>query len=59
MDEKLTITLEPQEVNAILQMIDKTPTTGVQTMQVLLTIHQKLIRAVNELNQRQPKPESS
>ena len=52
MDEKLTITLEPQEVNAILQMIDKTPTTGVQTMQVLLTIHQKLIRAVNELNQR-------
>jgi hypothetical protein len=57
MEDQVTVTLAPQEVNVILQMIDKTPTTGVQTMQVLLIVHQKLIQAVNALNQRTVSPE--
>jgi len=41
----IEVQLTPQEVNAILQMIDKTQTVGVQSMRVLLALDAKLREA--------------
>ena len=46
--ETLDVKLTMAEVNAILQMIDKTQTIGVQTMRVLLALDAKLRQAAQK-----------
>lgn len=49
--------LTPQDYEALLNMIDKQPTTGLNAMRFMLSLEQKLIVASQALLQPAPPPE--
>jgi ABC-type uncharacterized transport system ATPase subunit len=51
MNETITIELTQQEVNVLLQMLDKTPVTGIPAMRTVVVIDHKIRQKVAELGQ--------
>ena len=49
MEELLTIQLTKQEVNVLLQLLDKSPITGLQGMRIVLGMDAKVRKAVMAL----------
>jgi hypothetical protein len=49
MEELLSIELNQQEVNLILQMLDKTQVIGINAMQVALALNAKIRQAIAQV----------
>jgi len=63
MEELITIQLKQQEVNVLLQLLDKSPITGLQGMRIVLGMDAKVRKAVMALgsdilkdNEETPEP---
>ena len=54
MEELLTVQLTKQEVNVVLQMIDKTPITGTDGMRIVLGLDAKIRQTIQDAQKKGP-----
>jgi len=54
MEPIITLNLTPNEIDVILQMIDKTQILGVQSMRVMLALDAKVRQAVDTAQKENP-----